>query len=167
MKAKNLILTICLLICCTISAQNSHINQLFNKYENEDDVTVIILSKSLFKMIPGNINTGGVNIKDIVPKIESMKIITTEKKTIKETMYSDFKKIINNEKSYEELMRIKDGKDAITFNVRKEGNDIRELIMLINEEDSFVVIQILGNFTIEDLEKITKDADVHMYKPNY
>jgi hypothetical protein len=118
-------------------------------------------------MIPGNINTGGVNIKDIVPKIESMKIITTEKKTIKETMYSDFKKIINNEKSYEELMRIKDGKDAITFNVRKEGNDIRELIMLINEEDSFVVIQILGNFTIEDLEKITKDADVHMYKPNY
>jgi Tol biopolymer transport system component len=111
--------------------------------------------------MPGNINTGKVDIKGIVYKIESMQIITTENKAIKEKMHADFKALTDKDKSYEELMRIKDGKDtAITFKVKKEGNDIKELIMLIDDEHDFVAIQILGNFTIEDIQNITKDVNI-------
>jgi CRISPR/Cas system CMR-associated protein Cmr5 small subunit len=157
MKIKYLFIIVCLSGCSLTFAQNNTFGNLFDKYENEDDVTVVSISKAMFKMIPNNISTGNVDIKDIVPKIESLLILTSDKKYMKEKMYSDFKKITENDKSYEELMRIKDGKTNVTFNAKKSGDIIKELIMIVNEEENFVAIQILGNFTIEDVQKITKE----------
>ena len=59
---------------------------------------------------------------------------------------------------FEELMRIKSGKTNVTFNIKKKGNIINELIMLVNEETDFVAIQILGNFSLDDIKKIAEDA---------
>jgi len=156
MKIKYLLLIICLFGSSIVFAQNSAFKSLFDKYENEDDVTIVSISKAMFKMIPGNINTGNVDIQNIVPKIESMLLISSNKSNIKEKMYSEFKSL-TDKSNYEELMRVKEGKSNITFNARKQGDTIKELIMLINEESNFVAIQILGNFTIDDIQKITKD----------
>ncbi|MDR0575325.1 MAG: DUF4252 domain-containing protein [Tannerella sp.] len=160
MKAKYLLLIICFLSSSLIYAQNNAFNNLFDKYENEDDVTVISISKAMFKMIPDNINTGNVDIKNIVPKIESLLIITSEKAGIKEKLNSEFKSLIDKNKNYEELMRIKSGKSNITFNTKKKDNIINELVMLINDEKNFVAIQILGNFTLDDVQKIAKNTEV-------
>ncbi|MDR0743445.1 MAG: DUF4252 domain-containing protein [Tannerella sp.] len=159
MKTKSLLLMICLLCNSIIYAQSSTINKLFDKYENEDDITVISISKAMFKMIPENINTGDVNIKNIIHKIESMRIITSNNANLKEKMSSEFKSSVNGNKDYEELMRVKDGKSNITFNARKKGDIINELIMLINGEDSFVAIQITGNFTLNDIQEIVKEKN--------
>jgi len=157
MKIKYLLLIVCLLSNSIIYSQNYSFKNLFDKYENEDDVTIVSISKAMFKMIPGNISTGNVDIKNIVPKIESMLIITSKKSHIKEKMASEFNSLIYKNKDYEELMRIKDGKTIVTFNSKKQGDTIRELIMLINDEKDFVAIQILGNFTLDDIQQITKD----------
>lgn len=157
MKAKYILLMICLLGSSLIHAQNSTFENLFDKYENEDDVTVVSISKAMFRMMPGNINTGNVDIKNIIPKIESMLIITSDKTKMKEKMHSEFKSLINKNKDYEELMRVKDGKSNITFNAKKKGDIISELVMLINDEEDFVAIQILGNFTLDDIQEIAKD----------
>lgn len=159
MKTKSLLLMICLLCNSIIYAQSSTINKLFDKYENEDDITVISISKAMFKMIPENINTGDVNIKNIIHKIESMRIITSNNANLKEKMSSEFKSSVNGNKDYEELMRVKDGKSNITFNARKKGDIINELIMLINGEDNFVAIQITGNFTLNDIQEIVKEKN--------
>ena len=157
MKIKHLLIVICMMGSGFVHAQNNTFSNLFEKYENKDDVTVVSISKAMFNMIPGNISTGNVDIKDILPKIESMLIMTSEKKDIKEKMYSEFKTITEKDKNYERLIRVKDSKTNITFDVRKNGDMIRELIMLVNDVDNFVAIQILGNFTVEDIQKITKD----------
>ena len=157
MKIKHLLIVICMMGSSFAYAQNSTFSNLFEKYENEDDVTVVSISKAMFNMIPGNISTGNVDIKDILPKIESMLIMTSEKKNMREKMYSEFKSITEKDKNYERLIRVKDGKANITFDARKSGGMIKELIMLVNDVDNFVAIQILGNFTVEDVQKITKD----------
>ena len=153
MKIKHLLIVICMMGSGFVHAQNNTFSNLFEKYENKDDVTVVSISKAMFNMIPGNISTGNVDIKDILPKIESMLIMTSEKKDIKEKMYSEFKTITEKDKNYERLIRVKDSKTNITFDVRKNGDMIRELIMLVNDVDNFVAIQILGNFTVEDIQK--------------
>ena len=157
MKIKYLLLTICLLSCSITYAQNNTFSHLFEKYENEDDVTVVSISKAMFNMIPGNISTGNVDIKDILPKIESLLLISSNTNKMKDKMYSEFKNITEKDKNYEQLMRIKDNKTNVNFHVRKSGNMITELIMLVNEDDNFVAIQILGNFTFEDIQKIAND----------
>ena len=157
MKLKYLLLIICLLSNSIIFAQNNTFKSLFDKYENEDDVTIVSISKSMFNMIPGNISKGNVDITNILPKIESLLIITSEKSKVKEKMSLEFKSLIDKNKDYEELMRIRDGKSNVIFNARKKGNTINELIMFINDDADFVAIQILGNFTLEDIQQITKD----------
>jgi hypothetical protein len=158
MKIKYLLLIAGLFASSVIYAQNSTFKSLFEKYENEDDITVVSISKAMFNLIPGNIKTGNVDIKDIVPKIESMLIITSDKNNVKEKMSADFKSLVERDRNYEELMRVKSGKSNITFNMKKRGNLINELIMLVDNEEDFVAIQILGNFTIEDIQKIANDT---------
>ena len=156
MKLKYLLLIICLLSSSIIYSQTTFKN-LFDKYENEDDVTIVSISKSMFNMIPGNISKSNVDIQNILPKIESLLLITSKKISIKEKMALEFKSLVEINKNYEELMRIRDGKTNIIFNAKKEGNIVKELIMLINDENDFVAIQILGNFTLEEIQQIAKD----------
>ena len=156
MKLKYLLLIFCLLSSSVIFAQTTF-KSLFDKYEAEDDVTIVSISKSMFNMIPGNIAKGNVDLQTILPKIESLLLITSSKSNVKEKMSLEFKSLIEKNKNYEELMRVRDGKSNVIFNARKEGNTIRELIMFINDEGNFVAIQILGNFTLEEIQQIAKD----------
>jgi hypothetical protein len=160
MKTKNLLVTICLLCSIITGAQNNAMNKLFDKYENEDDITTISISKAMFKMFPNNINTGHVNIKNIINKIESIRLISSDKTDLKEKMKVEFKSLINKDKGYEELIRIKDDKTNITFNVKRKDESINELIMLINDENDFVVIYILGNFTLNEIQEIVKNDNI-------
>ena len=158
MKTKYLLLMGCLLACSLAGAQHNTFKSLFDKYEKEDNVTIVSISKAMFNLIPGNINTGNVDLRSVVPKIESLLIITSEKSEMKAKMYTEFKALVDKNKDYEELMRIKSDKTNVTFNARKKGNIIQELVMLVNDEDDFVAIQILGNFTIEEIQKIAQDT---------
>jgi hypothetical protein len=162
MKTKQFFLIICLLCSSfAITAQDKLVSNFFDKYENEDDVTIISISKAMFKMMPVNsINTGNADLSSIMSKIESMRIITSEKKELKDRMAADSKALFAKNSKYEELIRIKDGKSNVVFNAVKNGNLINELIMLVNDESDFVVISILGNFTVEDIQKIAKNTEV-------
>ena len=141
-------------------AQSSSFHRLFEKYENEDAVTVVSISKNMLNLIPGNIQTGTtVDIKNIVPKIESILLISADTIHLKEKMNADFKSLIEKDKSYEELMRVKSGKSNILFHAKKKGELISELMMLINDEANFVAIQILGNFTLDEIKSIAVDTE--------
>jgi hypothetical protein len=160
MKIKYLLLAISLLGSSLVVAQNSPFKSLFDKYENEDNVTIVSISKSMFNLIPGNIKTNNVDLKSVVSKIESMLIITSEKSDVKGKMYAEFKSLVDKNKEYEELMRVKSDKTNVTFNIRKKGDLINELVLLVNDEKDFAAIQILGNFTLEDIQNIAKDSEI-------
>ena len=113
----------------------------------------------MFNLIPGNI-THDVDLRSIISKVESLLIITSEKRDMKEKMNAEFKALVDKNKSYEELMRVRNGKSNVTFNVRKKGDLISELIMLVSDEKDFVAIQLLGNFTLDDIQKLTKDMNI-------
>ena len=72
-------------------------------------------------------------------------------------MRKDFKGLIS--KDHEELMRVKDGNTRATFYVKQKGDLISELIMLADTDKSFSVIQLVGNFTLQDIQEITQKMD--------
>jgi len=159
MKTKYLLLVmIGLLGGSLLHAQNNTFKSIFEKYENEENVTIVSISKSMFNLIPGNLKTGNIDIKNVLPKIESLLIITSDNSRMKEKMSAEFKSLIEKNKNYEELMRVKSDKTNVTFNIRKKGDMINELIMLVNDEEDFVAIQLLGNFLLEDIQKLATEA---------
>jgi hypothetical protein len=62
-------------------------------------------------------------------------------------------------KQHEELMRVRDGKTKATFYAVMKGDLVKDMLMLADTEDGFTVIQLLGNFTLQDIQEITKDMD--------
>lgn len=155
MKAKYIIITI---LCFTMAqigtAQNS--KALFDKYTDMDDVTSVYISKAMFKMMP-SIESAGLNLVNMKGKIESLQVISTQRSDLAPKMRNDFSKLIG--KGHEELMRVRDGKTKATFYADMKGDLVKDLIMLADTEGGFTIIQLLGNFTLQDIQEITKDME--------
>ena len=146
--------TILLLCCVNICFAQ---NKLFDKYADMDDVTSVYISKKMFQMMPV-METAGLNLANLKGKIESLQILTTQKADLRERMRGEFKALIG--KDHEELMRVKDGKTKANFNVKQQGELIQELIMIADMDDgSFSVMQLLGRFTLQDVQEITSEIN--------
>lgn len=152
MKTKNI--TILLFLLCTnlCFAQN----KLFGKYADMDHVTSVYISKAMFQLMP-TMEAGGLNLMNLKGKIESLQILSTENVTTKEQMKKEFSNLINDK--YEELMRVKDGGTKATFYIKKKGEQISELIMLADTDREYSVIQILGNFSLKDIQSIAAEVN--------
>ena len=141
--------TILLLCCVNICFAQ---NKLFDKYADMDDVTSVYISKKMFQMMPV-METAGLNLANLKGKIESLQILTTQKADLRERMRGEFKALIG--KDHEELMRVKDGKTKANFYVKQQ-----ELIMIADMDDgSFSVMQLLGRFTLQDVQEITSEIN--------
>lgn len=152
MKTKYIFLILAL-CCAHISFAQ---NKLFDKFSEMDQVQSVYISKAMFQMMP-DIQTGGLDLMNLKGKIESLQILNTENEERGEQMRKEFSKLID--KQHEELMRVKDGKTKATFYVKQKGDLISELVMLADTDKGFSVIQLLGNFTLQDVQAITSGMD--------
>jgi len=149
MKTKNILLIICLFCTSVGFAQNN----LFDKYADMDDVTSVFISKAMFQMMPA-IEQVGVNLMNMKGKIESLQLVSTEKQNKIPQMKKEFSQLVTAQ--HKELMRIKDGKDRVNFYSDMKGDQIKELIMLAETDSSYTAIQLIGNFTLQDIQDIAK-----------
>lgn len=130
-------------------------NKLFDKYADMDHVTSVYISKAMFQMIPQMADIP-MNLTDMAGKAESLQIVSTGKKDLIPQMRNDFAQLVD--KGHEELMRVKDGNTRVKFYADTKGGLIKELLMVANEDSSFTVIQLLGNFTLKDIQEISNNT---------
>ena len=150
MKLKILFISICALFCQFSMAQSD----LFKRYADKEGVTSVYVSKAMIQMAPDAISNADLYLNNMKGKIEGIQIVSSDNAALKNEMDASFRKLIGNQ--HEELMRIKDKSgELITFHIKKEGNLITELIMLVNGGEEFSAIQILGKFTMQDIQEIT------------
>ena len=148
MKTKQILVTLCLLCTSIGFAQN----KLFEKYADMDDVTSMYISKALFQIMP-KIEKAGINFTNLKGKVESLQLVSTEKPKKINQMKKDFSKLVASK--HQELMRVKDGKTRFSFYTEGKGDLIKELLMLVENSDHFMALQLVGNFTIKDIQDIT------------
>ena len=109
---------------------------LFDKYEDLEDVTTVVVSKKAFELVSKiNIETNDKECQDfmdIATSVTGLKVFTTDNKSIGADMKKSVTKYLSGN-SMEELMRVKDKDANIKFYI-KEGKDddhVRELLMFI------------------------------------
>jgi len=155
MKTRYLIITLlCIVFTQSVFAQNS--SKLFEKYADMDNVTSVYISKAMFKMMP-TMQTAGLNLMNMKGKVESLQVLTTERKDLTIKMRNEFAQLVTRQ--HQELMRVRDGKTKATFYAIMQGDLVKDMLMLADTEEGFTVIQLLGNFTLQDIQEITKDMD--------
>jgi hypothetical protein len=124
---------------------------MFEKYADMDDVTSVYIAKAMFQMMPV-IENVGVNLMNMKGKIESLQLVSSDKKEKIALMKKDFSQLVTSQ--HQELMRVKDNNSRITFYSNTKGDQIKELIMLIDSEDTFMAMLLVGNFTLKDIQEI-------------
>ena len=109
---------------------------LFDKYEDLEDVTTVVVSKKAFELLSKiDIETDdkeSQDFMDIATSVTGLKVFTTDNKSIGADMKKSVTKYLSGN-SMEELMRVKDKDANIKFYI-KEGKDddhVRELLMFI------------------------------------
>lgn len=131
----------------------------FEKFADMDGVTSVYISKAMLSMIPKNAKAdyGGVDVSRFLDKLSSILILTSEDKKIASQMLSMANDRVKGN-DYELLMRVKSGdNDNVKFFMKGKPDSISELIMIVGANDGeSVVMQFLGNFTMEDVQKMTE-----------
>ncbi|MDR1257825.1 MAG: DUF4252 domain-containing protein [Tannerellaceae bacterium] len=155
MKRKyRIIAALCLLAAGICQAQN----KLFDKYADMDNVTYVYISKAMFNMMPTVVSDIGLSLTNMKGKIESLQLVSSEQKDEMEKMRKEFTQLYG--RYHQELMRLHSGKTHTVFYAIVDGNKVEDLVMLADTDSTFVAIQILGKFTIKDIQDISAQIDV-------
>jgi len=178
---RKIILSI-LVIALSLSsyAQN---NSIFDKFEDYDDVTTVVVTQKAFQMLKkiSNDSEEGKEFNNLVSGLKNLKVFTTEDVKIASEMQNTFDKYLSKAK-LSELMRVKD-KDANVKIYVREGKDddhVSEFLMLVNEVNAakkhngdhgnpeVVIISLTGDIDLNNISKLTKEMNIpggeHMKK---
>lgn len=155
----------------------------FDKFVDMDDVSVVTVNKKMFELM-GEIAGESEEADDYISLIKglnSLRILTTENKTIAAEMRSKVKGYLKSS-NLSELMSVKDKEGNVKIYI-KEGKDedhVKELFMYIDgisnhleDEDrkpEVVLVSITGDIDLNKISKLTKEMNIpggkHLHKAN-
>jgi len=153
---RKLILIIALvLVSNTIFAQTP-----FDKFDNQDDVTAIIVNKKMFSML------SKVDTKDkesqqyvnLIKKLDNLKVFVTSNSKKAADMKVTSDKYLKTA-GLDELMRINEKGKNVKIYVKSGSSDqqVKELLMFIegSGKEETVLMSLTGNFDLDELSALT------------
>lgn len=161
---------IVLMVIAMISFTNYAQNSIFDKFEDMDDVTTVVVTQEAFKMLAKFKSGGeeGAEYFDMVKGLNSFRVFTTENPDISKQMSDIVSKYLKSEKLIE-LMRVKDKDANVKIYVRngKDDDHVSELLMYVNGIEKYnneikaesVILSLTGDI---DLNKISKLTEAHI-----
>ena len=151
---------------------------LFDKYEDLEDVTSVVVSKKAFELLAKmNIEVDDPDAQDfmdVATNVTGLKVFTTDNESIGADMKASVNKYLKSS-SLDELMRVKDKDANVKFYI-KEGKDsdhVSELLMLVtgikdvevdvNGNDrkfETVLLSLTGNINLNKINSLTNKMNL-------
>jgi hypothetical protein len=160
-KMKKLILLVAIV---TLPFANYAQSSVFDKFEDMDDVTTVVITKEAFKMASkfGGNSPEAKEYIDMVKGLNNLKVFTTESSAIAKQMNDVVTGYLKSSKLIE-LMRVKD-KDANVKIYIKQGKDedhVSELLMFVSDiqnkaNQESVILSLTGDIDLNKISKITE-----------
>lgn len=163
MKKATLIVALALVSSITFS-QSKSIDSFKNKYKDDRDATKVTLQGNIFKLISSiaeySDDEDAQALSKIADGIKSMQILSLPKY---ETRLDpdEIKQLKSNIKkdSYEELMNMKEGRETVVIYSQGSEDEVRNMLILVEDKDDFVLINIDGVLKMKDLAYIASHHD--------
>lgn len=160
-----ILLAFSLLAGLQLTAQQSAVDKLYDKYVGKEGVTSISLSSDMFKLAAGlsqaNQDKDGKEMTDMINQINGMKIIVLKDTLMlsRKNFHADIQKLIDT-KSFAELMRIDEKDSQVKFYTAKTNEGVyREVLMIAKSLDETVVMSFTGQIKPETLGKLANEMN--------
>ncbi|PCI31575.1 MAG: hypothetical protein COB60_11220 [Flavobacteriaceae bacterium] len=156
-----------------VSYTNYAQSSVFDKFEDMEEVSSVVVSKSAFRML-GKFSGDNEEVK-MLANLESLKVFTAEDPAVIKKMKATIDSYLKNSK-LTELMRVNDKGSNIKIYVRegKDEDHVKELLMFVNGlskvtgnnnmningmKPEAVILSLTGNI---DLNKISSLIEPHI-----
>lgn len=139
---------------CATSSNIDDYPVFYKKYKKQENVVNFKLPSGLIRAF---LDKEDKEIKHFLKHSKGVRFFIAEEPD--EQLYAALKSHLP-EDVYKDIMIVKDGGDQVYFKAREEKESITEIIILVEEETSFVVMSIEGKFTFEDMHQLIKSVDV-------
>ena len=155
MKQKMIRTLLCIMVAMSSLTVNAQV-KAFEKYADMKNVSYVYISKYMLGMASkaSMPSVPGVDTKSLASKLTGIQIISSEEKTARVKLRNDVKDILARNK-YEVLMQIREDGDKVDI-YHCVGKQQSVVVMLMDEDDSATVMIFSGNFTLDDVMKMTK-----------
>lgn len=155
MKQKMIRTLLCIMVAMASLTVNAQV-KAFEKYADMKNVSYVYISKYMLGMASkaSMPSVPGVDMKTLASKLTGIQIISSEEKTARLKLKNDVKDILARDK-YEVLMQIREDGDKVDI-YHCVGKQQSVVVMLMDEDDSATVMIFSGNFTLDDVMKMTK-----------
>ncbi|PVX57916.1 uncharacterized protein DUF4252 [Hallella colorans] len=127
---------------------------LFKKYENTKGVSIVTISKAMFRMMP-TMKVGNKNLKKIASKIDHLQILSCERQVLNAKINKDVV-YIYGKKPWEEVMSYRENGGNTYIYMRTIGNGKYEYALYTTEKGELQIISITGDLTLRDIQAIAK-----------
>lgn len=156
------------LIVLVVSPLVTKAQTVFDRFEDMDDVTTVVVSEKAFQLF-AKIESDDPEAKqlmDMVKSLKSLRVFTTESESISKDMKSTVDKYLKTEKM-QELMRVKDKDANVKFYIRegKDADHVKELLMYIEglgdvnikgRKVESVLLSLVGDIDLNKINELTK-----------
>ena len=155
MKQKMIRTLLCIMVAMASLTINAQV-KAFEKYADMKNVSYVYISKYMLGMASkaSMPSVPGVDTKSLASKLTGLQIISSEEKTARAKLRNDVKDILARDK-YEVLMQIREDGDKVDI-YHCVGKQQSVVVMLMDEDDSATVMIFSGNFTLDDVMKMTE-----------
>lgn len=148
MKHRILILLLCL-VCGIAHVQGQ--DDVFKKISDMDHVTSVYISPKMFQLM-SRMEDEDKSMKELISRIRNLQILSSSTSSAINVMRREMNALHKN-KGYEELVRVKEGKESSVISSKKQGNTY-DYILTSDTPDEYTIIFLQGNFSLEEVQLI-------------
>lgn len=143
-----------------VTAQNSAVDKVFDKYSGKDGYTTVYISSFMFNMLNSleSDDPEYNEFKKATSGINSIKILTQDGGD-SEAFGKELLKMLPRSE-YQEMMVVKDQDEDVLFLAREEGGRITEFLLIVSGGGEDALIAITGDIDLESISKIASGLDM-------
>ena len=144
-------------------AQSKTVAAFQDKYSDHDDATYVAIKGSLFNLIasiaeydddPDEDVQAMARIANGIKSMEVLRVPFYDTDLNREEVAS-LRNSLKKEK-YEEFLSVKEGKELINVMAQGADDEIRNMLVLVEEKNDFTLISINGTLSMKDLSYLSK-----------
>lgn len=157
---KHLILVLLLGALCvpTFGQKSYNVNQFYRKYSHEKGVMNFKLPGWLMRF-GGSIGRQAMEnkedrdaLKKFMKKMKGMKMMVIEDENpIPQEAVKSLLNGVKTKSNFEDLIQVRSQGTYVNMMIQERGSKIRNLLMLVSEEDTFVLMSLKMKMKLEDL----------------
>ncbi len=143
-------------------AQESQLDNLFNKYSGKEGYTSVYITSYMFELFSKIADDDeAADLKNVTKGLNAIKILTVSdaNQSRNQDFYNDIKQALPSS-IYKDFMIVNDGGQEIDFKVHDEGKKISEFVMLVKDPKEPVLLFLQGDIDLAQVAKMSKTMDI-------